>query len=74
MKNYKMRNLPCRDDLGNEMPYAVCGHMQDKHSDGTTVQGFGVLEWCWDTEDAYNILQLMKMDERFSNLTVKATN
>ena len=66
---YRMRNLPCRD-----MPYAVCGNMYDIYHDGTIVNGHGVLEWCWDSEDAYNILMMMRMDERFSNLTVQATN
>jgi len=46
--------------------------MYEKYSDGAIVQGCGVLEWCWDTEDAYNILMMMRMDERFSNLTVQA--
>ena len=70
---YRMRNLPCRDAGGRDMPYAVCGNMYEKYSDGAIVQSCGVLEWCWDTEDAYNILMMMRMDERFSNLTVKAT-
>jgi hypothetical protein len=48
--------------------------MYEKYSDGAIVQSCGVLEWCWDTEDAYNILMMMRMDERFSNLTVKASN
>jgi hypothetical protein len=48
--------------------------MYDIYHDGTIVNGHGVLEWCWDSEDAYNILMMMRMDERFSNLTVQATN
>jgi hypothetical protein len=73
-KQYRMRNLPCRDASGYEMPYAVCGNHAETFPDGTTINGAGVLEWCWDTEDAYNILMMMRMDERFSNLTVRATN
>jgi len=69
-----MRNLPCRDASGYEMPWAVCGSMYDKYSDGTTVHGAGVLEWCWDREDALNLIQMMRMDDRFSNLTARATN
>ncbi len=69
-----MRNLPCRDASGYEMPWAVCGNMYDKYSDGTIVHGAGVLEWCWDKEDALNLIQMMRMDDRFSNLTARATN
>lgn len=73
-KRYRMRNLPCRDASGYEMPWAVCGNMYDKYSDGTTVHGAGVLEWCWDREDALDLIQMMRMDDRFSNLTARATN
>ena len=73
-KSYRMRNLPCRDASGYEMPWAVCGNMYDKYSDGTTVHGAGVLEWCWDREDALNLTQMMRMDDRFSNLKARATN
>jgi hypothetical protein len=48
--------------------------MYDKYSDGTIVHGAGVLEWCWDKEDALNLIQMMRMDDRFSNLTARATN
>ena len=73
-EQYRMRNLPCRDASGYEMPYAVCGNQTETFPDGATINGAGVLEWCWDTEDAYNILMMMKMDKRFFNLTVRATH
>lgn len=69
--NYKMRNLPCRDALGNEMPWAVCGNMREQFPDGTVVDGGGVLEWCWDREDASQRLEMMSADTRFSNLSVQ---
>ena len=31
---------------------------------------FGVQEWCWDFEDAKNLLNMMKYDKRFSNLCI----
>jgi hypothetical protein len=67
---YKMRNLPCRDSVGNDMPWAVCGKMKEKFPDGTVVDGGGVLEWCWDREDAVQRMEMMKNDERFSSLSV----
>lgn len=68
---YKMRNLPCRDALGNEMPWCVCGNEKVTFSDGTVQTGGGVLEWCWDREDAAERLEMMRRDPRFSDLSVQ---
>lgn len=68
-----MRNLPCRDALKKEMPWSVCGHMVDRLADGTVVRGSGVLEWCWDREDALDRMAMMVRDPRFSGLYVMPT-
>ncbi len=68
---YQMRNLPCRDLAGKDMPWAVCGNMKEKFPDGTVVDGGGVLEWCWDREDAIQRMEMMQDDERFSNLSIQ---
>ena len=68
---YQMRNLPCRDALGKEMPWAVCGNMSETWEDGTKVNGGGVLEWCWDKEDAQHRMKMMATDPRFSNLSIQ---
>jgi len=68
---YKLRNLPCRDALGKEMPWSVCGNHREKFPDGTTINGAGVLEWCWDRQDAVERLKMMQQDSRFSNLTIR---
>jgi hypothetical protein len=68
---YKMRNLPCRDGLGNEMPWCVCGNVSYTLEDGTVMNGAGVLEWCWDREDAIKRMEMMRQDPRFSNLCVR---
>lgn len=70
-KSYKMRNLPCRDKSGFEMPWAVCGNIREQFADGTIVTGGGVLEWCWDKADAEDVLSRMKSDPRFSNLSTQ---
>ena len=68
---YQMRNLPCRDAAGKEMPWSVCGNMRESFPDGTTINGGGVLEWCWDRPDAIQRMEMMKMDERFSDLSIQ---
>ena len=68
---YKMRNLPCRDASGYEMPWSVCGEMRITYEDGTIVTGAGVLEWCWDHEDAQQVLEKMSADPSFSNLSIQ---
>ena len=67
---YKMRNLPCRDASGKEMPWCVCGNHSETLEDGSVLTGGGVLEWCWDREDAEQTLAMMRRDPRFSNLKV----
>lgn len=66
-----MRNLPCRDFLGNEMPWSVCGSERLTLTDGSTITGGGVLEWCWDKQDSMNRLEMMKKDPRFSSLSIR---
>lgn len=68
---YKMRNLPCRDAIGNEMKFAVCGYEKYALSDGSMVSGGGVLEWCYDWKDAMERLTMMKNDTRFFGLHIK---
>ena len=68
---YKMRGLPCRDALGVKMPYCVCGTESYIAADGTRVSGGGVLEWCYDHNDAVERMNMMRMDSRFSSLSVE---
>ena len=68
---YKLRNLPCSDALGKAMPWSVYGNHRETRPDGTTINGQGVLEWCWDRQDAVERLRLMRQDSRFSNLTIR---
>lgn len=68
---YKMRGLPCRDASGFEMPWCVCGTESYVAADGTRVSGGGVLEWCYDREDAMLTMRMMSLDSRFSNLSVE---
>jgi hypothetical protein len=70
MEMYQMRGLPCHDGL-KEMPWSVCGRMSITLDDGTVATGGGVLEWCWDKEDALERMEMMQQDPRFSNLSVR---
>lgn len=67
---YQMRNLPCCDTLGNEMTWSVCGTQIMTFSDGSTITANGVLEWCYDEQDALDLLEMMKNDPQFSNLSI----
>ena len=58
-KPYTLRNLPC-DITSDESLWAVSG--------SGPVSG-GVLEWCYDEEDAKTRLSMMQLDPRYSNLT-----
>ena len=68
---YQMRGLPCRDAFGVSMPYCVCGTERYIDMHGNTVSGGGVLEWCYDRQDAVERMNMMKTDSRFSNLSVE---
>lgn len=68
---YKMRGLPCRDAAGNEMPWCVCGREDYTTAEGVRIIGGGVLEWCYDREDAILTMKMMALDSRFSNLSVE---
>lgn len=58
---YKFRNLPCSitPTRGSNLWYV---------SGTSTHHGSGVLEWCYDEEDAKERLSLMSQDHRFSRL------
>ena len=60
---YKFRNLPC--SICESTLWGVQGHFQEKDS-----KTGGVLEWCYDKEDAEATMSLMQKDPRFSNLSV----
>lgn len=70
---YKERGLPCVDARGHDMPWCVSGYQEFEYMDGSTGRGGGVLEWCYDEEDAYERLRLMRPDPRFSDLRVERT-
>jgi len=70
-RRYKMRGLPCRDAAGKDMPWCVCGKEDYTLPDGGRVTGGGILEWCWDQEDAENLLRQMQQDPRFSDLSAQ---
>lgn len=57
---YTFRNLSC-----DAKTHSVCGVFQDE-----TGRGAGVLEWCWDLEDAEILKSLMERDSRFSELEI----
>lgn len=58
---YEFRNLS-----GSDKDVAICGVMIEDESE----VGIGVLEWCWDIEDAENLIQDMKLDPRFVGLEI----
>jgi hypothetical protein len=60
--SYKLRNLPC-NIVDDDHLWAVSGGFDD----GRERSG-GVLEWCYDEEDANNILSMMQLDPRYSDL------
>ena len=66
-----MRNLPCYDAFGNDMPWSVCGNMVYRLPDGDVVTGGGVLEWCYDEQDAMDLMEMMKKDPDFFNLSIR---
>ena len=61
MKNnsYEYRNLPCTAG-----EWAVVG--EDR-----VMRAGGVLEWCWDEQDALERMVMMHRDPRFVNLAVE---
>lgn len=73
-KRYKMRGLPCRDASGKDMPWCVCGKEDYVTPDGARLTGSGVLEWCWDEEDARDVLRKMQQDARFFDLSARPYN
>ena len=63
---YIFRNLPCNIVPDDELWY-ISGNFQ--HENGF---GSGVLEWCYDENDAKAILSQMLQDNSFSNLQSSA--
>lgn len=59
---YKFRHLPA-----NDKDAAIVGVMNSDDGQETSV---GVLEWCWDRQDAERLIQDMKLDNRFVDLEV----
>ena len=58
---YVFRGLPINIQPENSLWFVAGGYSD--HSGG------GILEWCYDEGDANNILEEMKKDSRFSNLS-----
>ena len=59
---YKFRNCPC-NIVDNDKLWCVSGLCAGF--------GSGVLEWCYDEDDAKYRMSLMVTDKRFSNLSVE---
>lgn len=57
VEEYKYRSLPCT--AGD---WSVCGN--------DTLSGVGVLEWCFDQEDARERLRIMKAYPQFQDLSI----
>ena len=60
MEKYEMRGLPCNINTDDKL-WCVVG----EYSNGS---GGGVLEWCYDEQDARYVLGLMLNDKRYRNL------
>ena len=64
---YQYRGLPCTQVRnGNYFPMEYCVTGED--SEG----GCGVLEWCYNKEDAENMVIVMKRYPEFKNLSAQA--
>lgn len=63
VSRYKPRGLPC-NITSDENLWCVCGSFTDE-----TGGGGGVLEWCYDEDDANQRMLLMQRDPRYSNLS-----
>lgn len=61
---YKFRNLPCSILPDNRL-WCVAGSYEDRNGSGG-----GILEWCYDADDAGYLMGEMKKDPRFRNLHV----
>lgn len=62
---YKYRGLPCSIEKDDKL-WEVSGI-------DTKTGGYGVLEWCYDKDDAENIIRNMEMDTgRFEKLSASA--
>lgn len=61
-RKYKYRNLPCNIQPDEKL-WCIVG--QDNFGGG------GVLEWCYDREDAEERLQEMKASGEFKNLSAE---
>lgn len=66
---YQFRNLPCRVN-GKQMPWIVGGICNFS----ATEIGAGILEWCYDQNDANTLANLMRQDSRFKEIKVREYN
>ena len=57
---YKFRNLPCNIKPDDKL-WCVSGMCINRSA--------GILEWCYDQQDAEYRMELMLKDARFSNLS-----
>lgn len=64
-ERYEFRNLPCNIVPKNQL-WCVSGVYEDKKKN---MSGGGILEWCYNEEDANITLSQMKRDKRFSKLS-----
>lgn len=62
-KIYKFRGLPCSIQPDEKL-WCVTGYV--KHGGGS-----GVLEWCYDEEDAKQVMAKMKTDKWIKNPNVE---
>ncbi len=58
VERYKPRNLPCNIAPDNQL-WCITGGCEN---------GGGVLEWCYDEDDAQHRLKLMQADPRYTEL------
>ena len=57
---YKFRGLPCNITTVDKLWYVA----------GSFGSGGGILEWCYNEDDAKSVMKEMEKDPRFGNLCV----
>jgi hypothetical protein len=67
LPKYKYRNYPCSITRN---PWYVSGSSKVKDGDGYMDNGSGILEWCWDEDDAKRVFKTMSQYPQFSNLKI----
>ena len=63
---YQLRNLPCNIRPDAEL-WCIVGGMTDPFGNGS---GGGILEWCYDRQDAETLMAQMQLDPRYNSLRV----